>query len=183
MNLKECNLCEELSAYRTQVVCGRGNVKSNVFVCGEAPGKTEDSKGIPFIGYSGSILNKYLKTAGLSRKDVFISNAVKCFPPKRKGSAKPTNDEIKNCNKWLVKEIGIVNPKIILAFGTTAMQALTGIKEGITSKIGTIEHYEHIPVFITLHPAATLHSPGRKMQFANSAIALKNYMKENKIYA
>lgn len=182
MTLKDCNTCNKLSAYRTQVVCGRGNPHANIMIVGENPGVNEDREGTPFIGKSGSVLDKYLKAAGINRKKVFITNAVKCVTPNRKGSHKPTDEEINNCRRWIVREIEIIKPKLIIVFGTTAMHSLLNIKSGITNKIGTIELYNNIPVFITLHPASILHSPGRKMQFIDSVKILYKYIKDHRIY-
>ena len=96
MKLKECKNCD-LFQYRSQVVCGRGNRKAKIMLVGEAPGKDEDREGKPFIGKAGQNLNKWIKKAGLVRSELFISNSVKCKPPKRNGSYKPTDIEIERC--------------------------------------------------------------------------------------
>ena len=121
----ECTKCE-LSTTRNNAVPGKGNYKSDVIFVGEAPGKNEDMKGEPFIGVAGNKLSTALESAGISRNEVYITNIVKCRPPKNRV---PTAIERNTCQNYLKKEIEIINPKIICVLGNTAFNSLLDGKE------------------------------------------------------
>lgn len=154
-----CNRCHrcDLGANRTHAVIGRGNLKAPIMIVGEGPGQTEDETGIPFVGRSGQLLDRILAAVNLTtEEDVFICNVVKCRPPENRT---PTTAEAAACSGYLAEQIRMVDPKIILLTGATAMKALVGIKQGITKVRGQwIEKDDrfYMPIF---HPAYLLRNP------------------------
>ncbi len=157
-----CNVCQrcELAATRTHAVVGRGNVHAPIMIIGEAPGQNEDEQGLPFVGRAGQLLEKILAAVKLdSERDVYICNMNKCRPP---GNRVPTPDEVAACKPYLLEQIRLVNPKIILLTGATAVKGLTGEKRGITKIRGTWMEWEGrlcMPIF---HPAYLLRNPSRE---------------------
>ena len=149
----ECTKCE-LSATRNNAVPGKGNYKSDVIFVGEAPGKNEDMKGEPFIGVAGNKLSTALESAGISRNEVYITNIVKCRPPKNRI---PTAIERNTCQNYLKKEIEIINPKIICVLGNTAFNSLLDGKEIIKFR-GKVVRKNNQLYFLTIHPAATIYN-------------------------
>ncbi len=146
----KCDLCKT----RTNSVPGKGNFKSNVIFVGEAPGRNEDKNGEPFIGVAGKKLSAALEKAGISREDVYITNIVKCRPPKNRV---PTTIERETCQEYLKQEIAIINPKIICVLGNTAFNSLLGGSE-ITKFRGKLVRKEKQLYFLTVHPAATIYN-------------------------
>ena len=149
----QCTKCE-LSKTRNNSVPGKGNFKSDVIFVGEAPGKNEDMKGEPFIGIAGKKLSIALENAGITRDDVYITNIVKCRPPKNRV---PTTDERNTCQNYLEKEIEIIKPKIICILGNTAFNSLLNGKEIIKFR-GKIVRKNNQLYFLTIHPAATIYN-------------------------
>ena len=149
----ECTKCE-LSKTRNNSVAGKGNFKSDVIFVGEAPGKNEDLKGEPFIGIAGKKLSIALKSAGITREEVYITNIVKCRPPNNRV---PTTNERETCKDYLKKEIEIIKPKIICILGNTAFGSLLDGKE-ITKYRGKIVRKDNQLYFLTVHPAATIYN-------------------------
>ena len=149
----ECTKCE-LSVTRNNAVPGKGNYKSDVIFVGEAPGKNEDMKGEPFIGVAGNKLSAALESAGITRDQVYITNIVKCRPPKNRV---PTTIERNTCQNYLKKEIEIIKPKIICILGNTAFNSLLDGKE-ITKFRGKIVRKNNQLYFLTIHPAATIYN-------------------------
>jgi DNA polymerase len=152
-NVIECTKCD-LSKTRTNSVPGKGNFHSNVIFVGEAPGKNEDKKGEPFIGIAGKKLSIALEGAGISREEVYITNIVKCRPPKNRV---PTTVERETCQEYLKQEIAIIKPKIICVLGNTAFNSLLGGSE-ITKFRGKLVRKENQLYFLTVHPAATIYN-------------------------
>ncbi|MBD0335137.1 MAG: uracil-DNA glycosylase, partial [Cyanobacteria bacterium Co-bin13] len=129
---EHCSRCYrcDLGQTRTHAVVSRGNPKANIMIVGEGPGQQEDEQGLPFVGKSGQLLEKILEAVRLdSAQDVFISNIVKCRPPENRV---PTTDEMAACKGYLMEQIRMVDPKIILLTGATAVKGITGNKQGIT---------------------------------------------------
>ena len=149
----KCTKCE-LSKTRTKSVPGKGNFQSDVIFVGEAPGKNEDENGEPFIGIAGKKLSIALEEAGVSREDVYITNIVKCRPPKNRV---PKTIERDTCQEYLKKEIAIVKPKIICILGNTAFNSLLGGSE-ITKFRGRLVRKGKQLYFLTIHPAATIYN-------------------------
>ena len=152
-NVIECIKCD-LCKTRTNSVPGKGNFKSSVIFVGEAPGKNEDKNGEPFIGVAGKKLSAALESAGVSREDVYITNIVKCRPPKNRI---PTSTERETCQDYLKQEISIIKPKIICILGNTAFNSLLGGSE-ITKFRGKIVLKDNQLYFLTVHPAATIYN-------------------------
>ena len=152
-NVIECTKCD-LSKTRTNSVPGKGNFHSNVIFVGEAPGKNEDKKGEPFIGIAGKKLSMALEGAGISREEVYITNIIKCRPPKNRV---PTIIERETCQEYLKQEIAIIKPKIICVLGNTAFNSLLGGSE-ITKFRGKLVRKENQLYFLTIHPAATIYN-------------------------
>ena len=159
---RHCNGCQRcgLAAGRTNVVVSRGNPQADIMIVGEGPGQQEDEQGLPFVGKSGQLLEKILAAVRLdTEKDVYICNVVKCRPP---GNRTPTADESSACKGYLLEQIRLVDPKIILMTGATAMKGLTGEKRGITKVRGQWVEWEGrlcMPIF---HPAYLLRNQSRE---------------------
>lgn len=149
----QCTKCE-LSETRNNSVPGKGNFKSDVIFVGEAPGKNEDMKGEPFIGIAGKKLSMALENIGITRDDVYITNIVKCRPPKNRV---PTANERSTCQNYLEKEIEIIKPKIICILGNTVFNSLLDGKEIIKFR-GKIVRKNNQLYFLTIHPAATIYN-------------------------
>jgi uracil-DNA glycosylase len=143
----------------TQPVPGIGNPDANVMVVGEAPGEREDLTGEPFVGPAGELLTKILGAIQLQRSDVFICNVLKHRPP---GNRNPMPDEVRACAPFLQRQIDLVQPKIILAFGTFAAQSLLGTKLAIGKLRQQMHWYQGIPLVATYHPAALLRNDAWK---------------------
>jgi DNA polymerase len=149
----ECTKCE-LSVTRNNAVPGKGNYKSDVIFVGEAPGKNEDMKGEPFIGVAGNKLSMALESAGITRDEVYITNIVKCRPPKNRV---PTTIERNTCQNYLKKEIEIIKPEIICILGNTAFNSLLDGKK-IMKFRGKIGRKNNQLYFLTIHPAAVIYN-------------------------
>jgi uracil-DNA glycosylase family 4 len=152
-NVIECTKCE-LSKTRIKSVPGKGNFKSDVIFVGEAPGKNEDLNGEPFIGIAGKKLSAALEEAGISRDDIYITNIVKCRPPKNRV---PSTTERNTCQEYLKQEISIIKPKIICILGNTAFNSLLGGSEIIKHR-GRLVRKDDQLYFLTIHPAATIYN-------------------------
>jgi uracil-DNA glycosylase len=155
----ECRRCD-LGHTRIQAVIGRGALPARILVVGEGPGQTEDETGLPFVGRAGQLLDKILASVNLStEQDVFIANAVKCRPPDNRT---PTPEEIEACRPYLLEQIHLVDPKIILLTGATAVRSILGEKRGITQIRGQWREWQGrlcMPIF---HPAYLLRNPSRE---------------------
>ncbi|MBT6397589.1 MAG: uracil-DNA glycosylase [Nitrosopumilus sp.] len=153
LQVTKCTKCE-LSETRNNSVPGKGNYKADVIFVGEAPGKNEDVHGEPFIGIAGKKLTMVLESAGVTREEVYITNIVKCRPPKNRV---PTTDERNTCQNYLEKEIEIIKPKIICILGNTAFNSLLNGNE-ITKFRGKIAKKNNQLYFLSVHPAATIYN-------------------------
>lgn len=159
---QHCNQCHrcDLGASRTHAVVGRGNLQAPIMIVGEGPGQNEDETGLPFVGRAGQLLEKILESVQLTtEKDVYICNMVKCRPP---GNRTPTPDEAEACKGYLLEQVRMVNPKIILLTGATAVRGLTGDKRGITKIRGQWIEWEGRLCMPILHPAYLLRNPSRE---------------------
>jgi uracil-DNA glycosylase family 4 len=156
-----CNQCYrcELGETRTNAVVGRGNPNADLMIIGEGPGQNEDETGLPFVGKAGQLLDKILASVQLTEDDVFIGNIVKCRPP---GNRTPTQQEMDACRPYLLEQIRMVDPKIIMLSGASAVKGLIGDKRGITKIRGEWIEWEGrlcMPVF---HPAYLLRNQSRE---------------------
>ena len=161
----ECRGCH-LYKYATQTVFGEGPRTAEVMLVGEQPGDQEDRQGHPFVGPSGKLLDEALAAAGIDRRRVYVTNAVKHFKfvrielTKRRLHKKPTAAEIRACRPWLEEELRVVGPRVIVALGATAAQALLGAKFRVTEQRGRpIPSPWADAVFATVHPSAVLRAP------------------------
>mgnify|MGYP003433659186 FL=1 len=154
-----CQVCHrcELGNTRSNAVVGRGNESAPILIIGEGPGQNEDEQGLPFVGRSGQLLEKILASVKLTvENDVYICNVVRCRPPENRI---PTPTEVAACKPYLLEQIRLVDPQIILLTGATAVRAITGKKDGITKIRGTWIEWEGrwcMPIF---HPAYLLRNP------------------------
>jgi uracil-DNA glycosylase family 4 len=156
--VRECKKCE-LYKNRTNAVFGKGPIDAKVMIIGEAPGREEDLQGIPFVGAAGKELDSMLHSAGINKNDVFITNVVKCRPP---GNRNPEELEIMRCNPYLVKQIQVIRPKVIVLLGNIALSLVTGTPSGITKMRGKTYEYMSYPAVPTFHPAYVVRNPGSK---------------------
>ena len=145
-----------LARTRTHVVFGEGRENADVMVVGEAPGQEEDRSGRPFVGRAGRLLDLVLMSSGFARDDVYICNVLKCRPPQNRN---PQPDEVSACSPYLLKQVELVQPRVILAFGTFAAQTLLGTDVSIGKLRGKTHQYRGVPLVPTYHPAACLRHP------------------------
>jgi uracil-DNA glycosylase len=153
-----CRRCP-LYATAKNPVPGDGSATADFMIVGEAPGANEDEQGIPFVGQAGQLLTKIIAAIDLKREDVFIANVLKHRPP---GNRNPMPDEVTACSPYLVRQIELVRPKVILALGTFAAQTLLETKLTIGKLRGQIHRYYGVPLIVTYHPAALLRNPSWK---------------------
>ena len=164
---KKCDLC----ITRKNAVPGKGNQNADIVFIGEAPGKNEDLRGDPFIGTAGKKLNDALENVGLTRNSVYITNIVKCRPPKNRI---PNDHEKIMCSNYLEGELEIINPKIICLLGSTAFYSILGGKE-ISKHHGKFVSKDNRMYFVTFHPAAAIYNQKLGKVFKND---IKKLMKE-----
>ena len=153
--------CQGCSLYKTakNPVPGEGNPHAGFVCVGEAPGQTEDELGRPFVGRAGDLLTKILEAIQFKREDVFICNVLKHRPP---GNRNPAPDEIKACSPYLLRQLELLQPRVILALGTFASQTLLQTTTPIGKLRGLVHRYHGIPLIVTYHPAALLRNPAWK---------------------
>lgn len=160
VHCKGCQRCE-LAETRTNVVVSRGSQTAPIMIIGEGPGQHEDEQGLPFVGRSGQLLEKILAAVRLNtEEDVYICNIVKCRPP---GNRNPTTAEINACRPYILEQIRLVDPKIILLTGATAVKGIIpSEKRGITKIRGQWLEWEGRYCMPILHPAYLLRNPSRE---------------------
>jgi DNA polymerase len=155
----DCRRCK-LAGHRTQIVFGVGNPRARLVFVGEGPGRDEDLKGEPFVGRAGQLLTEIItKGMGLRRQDVYIANVVKCRPPENRD---PEPDEVASCEPFLIRQLELIGPEVIVALGKFAVQTLLGTKEAITRLRGRWHDYHGIALMPTFHPAYLLRNPADK---------------------
>ena len=158
---KICVKCSELSRCRHSVVFGVGSAGAEIMFVGEAPGHDEDMQGEPFVGRAGDLLTKIIAAMGCKREDVYIANVLKCRPPQNRT---PLPDEVTNCLPYLLSQIELIRPKVIVALGATAVRALLDVQLGITKMRGHWYTFRDIPIMPTFHPAYLLRNPPAKKE-------------------
>lgn len=160
---QDCGNCTRCLLWegRTKIVHSAGNPNADLMFVGEAPGADEDAQGLPFVGRAGQLLNKIIEAIDLKREDVFIGNVNRCRPP---GNRTPTLEEARICKQFLLREIQVVRPKIIVVLGNTATQNLLDTKTGITKIRGEFQDYYGVKVMPTFHPAYLLRDPSKKRE-------------------
>lgn len=170
--VEQCNKCA-LKDGRTNAVFGSGNIKADVMIIGEAPGKNEDEQGLPFVGKAGKYLDELLSLAGLKREDVYIANVLKCRPPSNRD---PRAEEIQACAPYLREQTAKINPKVIVTLGNFATRFILKNEEGITLLHGKPVKAGRFVVFPVFHPASTMYDPKKKQALENDFKQLKSLL-------
>jgi len=169
-DLGDCTRCKLHKQGRKQIVFGVGNPRAELMFVGEGPGADEDAQGEPFVGRAGQLLNNMIKAMGLRREEVYIANIVKCRPP---GNRQPERDECETCSPFLMRQIAVVKPKVIVALGATAAKNLLAINAPMTELRGRWYDFKPAGVrsdpswpgarlAVTYHPAFLLRDPRQK---------------------
>lgn len=158
--LGECRRCK-LHRKRKNIVFGSGNPKAKLVFVGEGPGRDEDIQGEPFVGQAGKLLTRIIEAIQLTREEVYIANIIKCRPPENRN---PEPDEIAACEPFLVKQLKVIQPKLICALGTFAAQTLLQTTEKISALRGKFHSYQGILLMPTYHPAYLLRNPNYKRE-------------------
>jgi DNA polymerase len=154
-----CTKCAHLACSRTQTVFGVGNPDADLMFIGEAPGVDEDQQGEPFVGRAGQLLTKIIKAMNFAREDVYIANILKCRPDMPSGSfgnRAPTTKEMQTCRPYLIEQIDVIQPKVLVALGAVAVEGLLGMRGAMRDLRGRWHAYNGIPLMITYHPAYLL---------------------------
>lgn len=162
-----CVKCPNLANSRTQTVFGVGNPDADLMFVGEAPGADEDAQGEPFVGKAGQLLTKIIKAMGFAREEVYIANVLKCRPDtphQQYGNRPPTPREMQTCRPYLMEQIDIIQPKVIVALGAVAVEGLLGTRAPMRELRGRWNEFNGTPLMITYHPAYLLRnqSPSEK---------------------
>jgi DNA polymerase len=147
--IRKCRKCR-LSRERTRAVPGEGSLTGDLMFIGEGPGRDEDLQGKPFVGEAGKLLTRIIKAMHFKREEVYITNVVKCRPPKNRN---PELDEMDQCRDYLIRQIEMIQPKIIVTLGNVPTKYLLNTKTGITSMRGTFQTFKNIQVMPTFHPS------------------------------
>ncbi len=172
ISIRDCQQCQ-LASTRTQVVFGVGNPNAAIMFIGEAPGFYEDKQGEPFVGAAGKLLTELLELAGLFRKDVYIANVIKCRPPNNRN---PMPDEIETCKPFLMRQIELINPKVICTLGNFAIRTMLGKQVSITKIRGQHFDIQGFHVLPMLHPAAALYQGSFRALIQEDFHALKTFL-------
>ena len=176
-DIGDCMRCPLCCEGRSKIVHSEGNPQARLMFVGEAPGADEDAQGRPFVGRAGQLLNKIIEAIGLKREDVFIGNVNRCRP---QNNRTPTSAEAATCKPFLLREIAIVRPEVIVVLGNTAMHNLLDTKEGITKARGTFKDYKGLKVMPTFHPAFLLRDPSKKRETWEDMKTVRDYLSKSK---
>jgi len=168
----DCMRCP-LREKRIQVVHTTGNFEADLMFIGEAPGADEDEQGVPFIGRAGQLLTKIIESIGYKREDVAIGNINRCRPPANRA---PTLVEAHTCRPFLLREIAVIKPKVIVVLGNTALHNLLDTKTGITKIRGQFQDYFGVKVMPTFHPAYLLRDPNKKREVWEDMKKVRDYL-------
>lgn len=171
----DCSRCKLHALGRTQVVFGVGNPDAQLMFVGEAPGGDEDVQGVPFVGRAGQLLTKIIEAIGLTRDEVYIANVIKCRPPQNRN---PEPDEVAQCEPFLFRQIDVVQPRVIVALGKFAAQALLRTLDPISRLRGRVFEYRGAKLIPTFHPAYLLRNPGSKREVWEDMKLVKRLLME-----
>lgn len=171
-DIGNCTRCP-LFEGRTQIVQTTGNYNADLMFIGEAPGADEDAKGEPFVGRAGQLLNKIIEAIGMTRAEVAIGNINRCRPP---GNRTPTLPEAHTCRPFLLREIAVIRPKVIVVLGNTALHNLLDTKVGISKVRGKFQDYYGVKVMPTFHPAYLLRDPHKKRETWEDMKMVRDYL-------
>lgn len=175
-SIKNCNKCKLYSG-RKNIVFGTGNKNADIMFIGEGPGADEDVQGEPFVGKAGQLMNKAFEALEIERKDVYISNIVKCRPPQNRN---PEKDEAEVCMDYLRNQVILVKPKIIVLLGSVALKNILGEEYAITKERGNWIEKKEIWYMPTFHPAALLRDDSKKIDFWRDLKLVKEKLEELK---
>src|SRR5437016_1108346 len=159
-DIGDCTRCV-LHKGRTNLVFGVGNVNADIMFVGEGPGADEDAQGEPFVGRAGQLLNNMIVAMGIKREDVYIANVVKCRPP---GNRTPEKDECDTCSPFLLRQIEVIRPKVIVALGAVAAKNLLAINDSMANLRGRWYDFRGSKLAVTYHPAYLLRDPRQKKE-------------------
>lgn len=157
-DIGDCTRCK-LHRGRNKIVFGDGSPKAQLVFIGEGPGADEDAQGLPFVGRAGKLLTQMIEAMGLQRKDVYICNVVKCRPPENRT---PEPDEVETCSPYLLRQIDVINPKVLVCLGAVAAKTLLETNKGITQFRGQWLEWRGRKLIATYHPAYLLRNPNAK---------------------
>lgn len=157
----DCTRCPLAYAGRKTIVFGVGDPNARLMFVGEGPGADEDASGVPFVGKAGQLLNNMIAAMGLKREEVYIANIVKCRPP---GNRTPEFVEATTCSQFLLQQIDVIQPEVIVALGATAATYLLGVKQSLASLRGSWHSVRGAKVAVTYHPAFLLRDPRQKAE-------------------
>ena len=160
-DIGDCTRCVLHKQGRKQIVFGVGNPNAELMFIGEAPGADEDIQGEPFVGRAGQLLNNMIKAMGINREDVYIANIIKCRPP---GNRTPERDECETCSPFLMRQIAVVKPKVIVALGAVAAKTLLAINAPMMEMRGRWYDFRGTKLAVTYHPAFLLRDPRQKKE-------------------
>lgn len=167
----KCTSCN-LHQQRIKSVFARGNSESKLVFLGEAPGRSENEQGLPFVGRAGKLLDDMIAWMGMSNQ-VYIMNVVKCWPP---GNRKPLPEEVSACSGYLISQLSIVNPRIIVTLGATATDALLGAGDTISKRRGKIFDWNGYKIVPSFHPSYLLRNPSAKKYSAQDLTIVKTLL-------
>lgn len=159
-DIGDCTRCR-LHKGRTNLVFGVGNVNADLMFVGEGPGADEDAQGEPFVGRAGQLLNNMISAMGIKREDVYIANVVKCRPPSNRT---PEKDECDTCSPFLMRQIDVVQPKVIVALGAVAAKNLLAVSDSMANLRGRWYDFRDSKLAVTYHPAYLLRDPRQKKE-------------------
>ncbi|HEV7522092.1 MAG TPA: uracil-DNA glycosylase [Candidatus Angelobacter sp.] len=159
-DIGDCTRCR-LHKGRTNLVFGVGNVNGDLMFIGEGPGADEDAQGEPFVGRAGQLLNNMISAMGIKREDVYIANVVKCRPPSNRT---PEKDECDTCSPFLMRQIDVIKPKVIVALGAVAAKNLLAVNDSMANLRGRWYDFRNSKLLVTYHPAYLLRDPRQKKE-------------------
>jgi uracil-DNA glycosylase len=159
-DIGDCTRCR-LHKGRTNLVFGVGNVYADLMFVGEGPGADEDAQGEPFVGRAGQLLNNMISAMGIKREDVYIANVVKCRPPSNRT---PEKDECDVCSPFLMRQIDVIKPKVIVALGAVAAKNLLAVNDSMANLRGRWYDFRDSKLLVTYHPAYLLRDPRQKKE-------------------
>lgn len=176
-DIGDCTRCPLHAQGRKQIVHTTGNFNADLMFIGEAPGADEDEQGLPFVGRAGQLLTKIIESIGLKREEVCIGNINRCRPP---GNRKPEPEETAACRPFILREVAVIKPKVIVVLGATAAHNLLQIKTPISHLRGNFHDYFGVKVMPTFHPAYLLRDPHKKREVWEDMKKVRDYLNDAK---
>jgi len=171
-DIGDCRRCK-LWPHRTQIVFGVGHERAELVFIGEAPGVEEDRQGLPFVGRAGQLLNQWIEQLGRKRRQVYICNVIKCRPPSNRS---PEKEEIQTCAQFLLRQLDVIQPKLICCLGSVALQTLVGKSVSISRYRGQFSDYRSTKLFATFHPAYLLRNPNADREVQQDLRKIRQFL-------